>query len=131
MNPYGHSAEQINFNVFASHCPSRATFESIFSRWGMLILMRLSEGSLRFGALRRAVDGISEKMLSQTLKILEEEGMVERFEWEEKPPRVEYRLSPSGEKIAEAMDQVVRVMYGELANKYKEKGADPNLNGQC
>lgn len=108
----------MNFNVFAARCPSRATFNSIFSRWGMLVLMRLTEGSLRFGELRRAIDGISERMLSQTLKVLEQEGMILRKEWNEKPPRVEYSLSPSGQRVADAMNQVVQVLYGEIKNRY-------------
>jgi len=121
MEPCDRPPGKLNFNVFAARCPSRETFDSIFSKWGMLVLMRLSEGALRFGELRRAVDGISEKMLSHTLKILEKEGMVLRKEWQEKPLRVEYSLTDSGKNIAESMNQVVRVMYGELLERYKRK----------
>ncbi len=82
--------------------------------------MRLSEGALRFGELKRAVDGISERMLSQTLKILEREEMVERRELSQKPPKVEYSLSDSGMRVANSMNDVVRVMYRELGRRFKK-----------
>lgn len=119
MEPCNRPSGKLTFNVFAARCPSRETFDSIFSKWGMLVLMRLSEGALRFGELRRAVDGISERMLSHTLKTLEKEGMVLRREWQEKPLRVEYSLTDSGRNIAQSMNQVVQVMYSELLEKFK------------
>ena len=112
-------SDKMSFNVFAARCPSRDAFDAIFSKWGMLILMRLSEGPLRFGELKRAVDGISERMLSQTLKILEREEMVERRELSLKPPKVEYILTESGLHVAGAMENVVQVMYGELGRRFK------------
>ncbi len=104
------------YDVFASRCPSRSVFEHVFSRWGALILARLAEGPARFGELTRGVDGISERMLSKSLKLLEEEGFLYRKDYDEKPPRVEYGLTPSGSRIAESIVLVINQLYNELEN---------------
>lgn len=111
------------FDIFAPQCPSRRAFDHIFSRWGILVLARLTGNPMRFGELRRAIGGISEKMLSQTLKVLEREGLLDRQEWDEKPPRVEYSLTASGERISESIGSVIRNLYRELAENYRERGA--------
>lgn len=105
------------FDVFAVKCPSRHAFDHIFSRWGMLTLLRLAEGPVRFGQLCRAVGGISEKMLSQTLRVLEDEGLVLRHDWNEKPPRVEYQLSEAGQRIAGRLSGLVSELYQEMEKK--------------
>ena len=103
------------FDVFNPACPSRRAFDQIFSRWGILTLSKLSMDPVRFGSLRRAVGGISEKMLSQTLRVLEEEGLVHREEWDEKPPRVEYRLTDAGWRISQSLTGVIQELYAQLA----------------
>jgi len=102
------------FDVFSTDCPSRQAFEAVFSRWGILTLARLTEEPVRFGVLHKAVGGISQRMLAQTLKTLEGEGLVERREYDVKPPRVEYWLSQSGVKLAEGLRAVIQDLYGEL-----------------
>jgi len=102
------------YDVFNPDCPSRHAFDQIFSRWGILTLSRLTTEPVRFGALRRAIGGISERMLAQTLKVLEEEGLVLREEWEEKPPRVEYRLTEAGNRIAASLLGVIQELYSQL-----------------
>lgn len=102
------------FDVFHPLCPSRRAFDAIFSRWGILVLARLTTEPARFGALARAVGGISEKMLAQTLKVLEEEGLVHRQEWDEKPPRVEYSLTEAGQRMSKSIAGVIRDLYAEL-----------------
>jgi DNA-binding HxlR family transcriptional regulator len=87
-------------DVFARGCTSRAAFEDVTGRWGSLVLIALGEGSFRFSALRRKVDGVSEKMLSQTLQALERDGMVSREVVTAIPPRVEYDLTPLGAQVA-------------------------------
>jgi DNA-binding HxlR family transcriptional regulator len=104
----------IPLDVFDPGCPSRRAFDAIFSRWGLLTLARLSEQPVRFGVLRRAVGGISERMLAQTLKTLEEEGLVEREEYDVKPPRVEYRLSESGVRMAHSVGGLIDDLYREV-----------------
>jgi len=93
-------AAAAEFDVFACACPSRSTLEHITGRWGILVLGGLRGGALRFNALRRRVDGISEKMLSQTLQSLERDGFVLRDVRTTIPPRVEYSLTPLGDQTA-------------------------------
>ncbi|MGN9818757.1 winged helix-turn-helix transcriptional regulator [Streptomyces sp. SD11] len=91
------------YNVFAKACPSRGTLEHVTGRWGALTLGALAappEGSLRFNELRRRVDGVSEKMLSQTLQALERDGLVHRDAQPTNPPRVDYELTPLGHEVA-------------------------------
>ena len=71
----------LKYDVFAANCPSRGVLEHLFSRWGVLILARLNEGPARFGELKRSVEGISERMLSKSLKILEDEGFLYRKDY--------------------------------------------------
>ncbi|MFE2887754.1 winged helix-turn-helix transcriptional regulator [Streptomyces sp. NPDC059272] len=101
--------EEQNFpyNVFAKACPSRGTLEHVTGRWGGLTLYALHEGSLRFNELRRRVDGVSEKMLSQTLHALERDGLVHREAQPTNPPRVDYELTPLGHGVAERLKDLV------------------------
>ncbi|MDX2850633.1 MULTISPECIES: helix-turn-helix domain-containing protein [Streptomycetaceae] len=90
-------------DVNARNCPSRVILEHVTSRWGVLVLAALIDGTLRFSELRRTVGGVSEKMLAQTLQTLERDGFVHREAHPVIPPRVEYSLTPLGK---EAADQV-------------------------
>lgn len=86
--------------VFPADCPTRALLERVTSKWGVLVLMSLSEGEpLRWSELRRRADGVSEKMLAQTLKGLAAEGLVHREARPVVPPHVEYSLTPDGEEL--------------------------------
>lgn len=88
-------------DLLSANCPSRNVLKHMTSRWGVLILIALEAETLRFSALRRRVGGVSERMLAQTLKLLEGDGMVERIEFDVVPPHVEYRLTPLGLEAAE------------------------------
>lgn len=89
-------------DVLAEDCPSRPILNHLTSRWGGLVLIVLKvEGRMRFSALRRRIGGISERMLAQTLQILEGDGFVIRQAFDVVPPHVEYHLSPLGEEAAE------------------------------
>ncbi|MDA3808870.1 MAG: helix-turn-helix domain-containing protein [Spirochaetaceae bacterium] len=110
---------EIPFNVLASRCPSRTSFEHIFSRWGVLIMARLTEGPSRFNELARSVEGISERMLSKSLKLLEEEGLIYREDFNEKLPRVEYGLTVSGRRIAGSVLKVIEQLYEEMELRKK------------
>jgi DNA-binding HxlR family transcriptional regulator len=87
-------------SVFASACTSRAAFEDVTGKWASLALIALGEGTYRFGELRRRVEGVSEKMLSQALQSLERDGMVTRTVVTAIPPRVEYKLTSLGGRVA-------------------------------
>lgn len=86
--------------VFAERCPSRQVLNHVTSRWGVLVLIALLEGTFRFSELRRKITGVSERMLAQTLQSLEVDGFVLRTSYPVVPPHVEYRLTPMGEEVA-------------------------------
>ncbi|MFJ9903983.1 winged helix-turn-helix transcriptional regulator [Streptomyces sp. NPDC101152] len=108
------SAQDLPFNVFAKACPSRGTLEHVTGRWGALTLGALFEGSLRFNELRRRVDGVSEKMLSQTLHALERDGLVHREAQPTNPPRVDYELTPLGRQVAERLLDLIHLVEGRM-----------------
>ncbi|RPF36575.1 helix-turn-helix domain-containing protein [Streptomyces sp. TLI_185] len=107
-------AANLPYNVFAKACPSRGTLEHVTGRWGGLTLCALFEGSLRFNELRRRVDGVSEKMLSQTLHALERDGLVHREAQPTNPPRVDYELTPLGHEVAERLLALVHLLEGRM-----------------
>lgn len=81
-------------------CPSRTVLKHMTSQWGVLVLITLEGGTQRFSALRRAIDGVSERMLAQTLQWLEQDGLVDRIAFDVVPPHVEYALTPLGAEAA-------------------------------
>ncbi|MFJ8632951.1 winged helix-turn-helix transcriptional regulator [Streptomyces sp. NPDC093568] len=107
-------AQDLPYNVFAKACPSRGTLEHVTGRWGGLTLSALYEGSLRFNELRRRVDGVSEKMLSQTLHALERDGLVHRDAQPTNPPRVDYELTPLGRGVAERLLSLIHFVEGQM-----------------
>lgn len=86
--------------ILARDCPSREILNHVCSRWGVLVLVVLLDGTHRFSELRRKIGGVSEKMLSQTLQSLEQDGFVDRKALPVVPPHVEYSLTPLGEEVA-------------------------------
>ncbi len=88
-------------DLMAAACPSREVLKHVTSRWGVLVLLALEGRTRRFGELRRAVGGVSERMLAQTLQWLEGDGMVERVAFAVVPAHVEYSLTPLGREAAE------------------------------
>jgi DNA-binding HxlR family transcriptional regulator len=87
-------------DVNAATCPSRGVLEHVTSRWGVLVLAALLDGTQRFSELRRTVGGVSEKMLAQTLQTLERDGFVHREAHPVIPPRVDYSLTELGQDAA-------------------------------
>lgn len=88
-------------NVLDIHCPSRAILQHVTSCWGTLVLIALSEGTLRFSQVRRRVEGISERMLARTLQVLEADHLVRRQAHDVVPPRVDYTLTPMGCEVTQ------------------------------
>jgi DNA-binding HxlR family transcriptional regulator len=107
-------AQDLPYDVFAKACPSRGTLEHVTGRWGALTLGALYEGSLRFNELRRRVDGVSEKMLSQTLHALERDGLVHREAQPTNPPRVDYELTPLGREVAQRLLSLIHFVQGRM-----------------
>ncbi|MBS0253408.1 MAG: helix-turn-helix transcriptional regulator [Proteobacteria bacterium] len=90
-------------NVYAEACPSRALLELVADKWTLLIMPALRRGRMRNGELIRLIEGVSQKMLTQTLRTLESNGLVRRIDHMEVPPRVEYELTELGQSLADAM----------------------------
>jgi DNA-binding HxlR family transcriptional regulator len=90
--------------ILARDCPSREILNHVCSRWGVLVLVVLLDGTHRFSELRRKIGGVSEKMLSQTLQSLEQDGFLDRKALPVVPPHVEYSLTPLGEEVARQVD---------------------------
>ena len=110
-------------DVYAAACPSRDVLDHVTSRWGVLALIALREEMHRFSALRRKIGGVSEKMLAQTLATLEADGFVQRTAYPEVPPRVEYRLTPLGQEVAERVEGLVDWLEGNLPRVLKARAA--------
>ena len=85
-------------------CPIERTLQVIGGKWTLLILRDLFDGTKRFGELRRSLDGISPKTLSERLRQLEAEGIVRRVIYAEVPPRVEYSLTEKGQGLRDILD---------------------------
>ncbi len=101
-------------DVFNRNCGSRPVLQNVASRWGVLALVALREGPYRFNALRRRVDGVSERMLSQTLQTLERDGMIHREVQQSIPPHVEYTLTGLGAQVAEKLHDLIHILEGNL-----------------
>jgi DNA-binding HxlR family transcriptional regulator len=94
-------------NVYSAACPSRQALDRLADKWTVLIVGALEvAGRQRFGRLRDSIDGVSEKMLTQTLRNLERDGLVHREALGTVPPHVEYELTPLGRTLAEPMAAV-------------------------
>lgn len=86
-------------NVYDSVCPTRRVLDLIADKWTALVIGLLEDRAQRFAALHRQIGGISQKMLTQTLRSLERDGVVQRTVYAEVPPRVEYALTPLGKTL--------------------------------
>ncbi|NED99180.1 winged helix-turn-helix transcriptional regulator [Phytoactinopolyspora halotolerans] len=107
-------ADALVADVFNRDCPSRPVLADITGKWGVLAMAALQEGPHRFNALRRRVEGVSEKMLSQTLHALERDGMVSRDVQTTIPPHVEYSLTPLGQQVATRLIGLIELLEGEF-----------------
>ncbi|MFJ7153767.1 winged helix-turn-helix transcriptional regulator [Streptomyces sp. NPDC101118] len=108
------AGEDLAFDVFARACPSRETLGHVTGRWGSLTVTALYDGACRFNELRRRVDGVSEKMLSQTLHALERDGIVHREAQPTNPPRVDYELTPLGRGVAERLMALIDLVEADM-----------------
>ena len=106
---------EFTFDVLAQRCPSRPVLEHITGRWGSLVLIALRESPARFNELRRRVDGVSEKMLAQSLHALERDGFVAREVHSTIPPRVEYSLTELGARTAAKLWELVVHLEDSMA----------------
>ncbi|MFJ3494902.1 winged helix-turn-helix transcriptional regulator [Streptomyces sp. NPDC086091] len=93
--------------AFLRDCPTRAVLELIAGKWTMLVLVALESGRpMRYAELRRRLDGVTPKMLTQTLRALEREGLLTRVVHPTVPPSVDYRLTPLGREMGALIQQI-------------------------
>ncbi|MGA2167482.1 MAG: helix-turn-helix domain-containing protein [Terracidiphilus sp.] len=92
------------YNAFNSKCPTRVVLDQLADKWTVLVLGALDAGPVRFNALKRRLDGISQKMLGQTLKQLERNGLVDRRAFATVPVTVEYSLTPLGAALTQPVN---------------------------
>lgn len=95
-----------NYSCYAQDCPTRLLLDHIADKWGALVLWRISDGPIRFNQLRREIQGISTKVLSQALKRLGRDGLIAREVFPTVPVTVEYSITPLGATLAEKISAV-------------------------
>ena len=103
-------------NLYDANCPSRVVLDHITSRWGSLVLLTLLDGTQRFSELVRGIGGVSEKMLSQSLKALEADCHVLRTVYPTIPPKVEYSLTKLGSEVAEHIKNLTNWVEDNVAH---------------
>jgi DNA-binding HxlR family transcriptional regulator len=109
-------------DVYASDCPTRVVLDHVTSRWATLVLGMLLDGTMRFSELRRAIGGVSEKMLAQTLQALERDGLVLREVRPVIPPHVDYSLTELGVQAGEQVRGLCRWIEEHLPNFLHAQG---------
>ena len=110
-------------DVFRDACPARRVLDVLAEKWVLLLVHALAGGPMRTGELRRRVEGISEKMLIQSLRTLQEHGLVERRAYGEVPPRVDYRLTQAGKSLS----RIVKTLDGWVEENAYAMAASADL----
>ena len=113
--------------VFPAACPSRVVLDHVTSKWGVLVLAALTGRTLRWSELRRSVEGISEKMLAQTLKTFERDGLVDRRSRPVIPPHVEYCLTDLGDELV----ALLHPLLTWIVQKAPEILGEPEILGKA
>jgi DNA-binding HxlR family transcriptional regulator len=108
-------------NAYSADCPTRQILDRVGDKWAVLILLLVRDEPMRFNALRRMIEGISQKMLSQVLKSLERDGLIKRRVIATVPVTVEYSITPLGATLADAVDPL---------REWAEKNLKEVLNAQ-
>jgi|SRR5580658_9439075 DNA-binding HxlR family transcriptional regulator len=102
-------------NCYKANCPTRAIWGHVTGRWGGLVLGALRERTLRYSELRRRIEGVSEKMLAQTLRELEADGLIVRRQHPVMPPHVDYALTKPGREIADRLSGLMGWLEANIA----------------
>ncbi|MFF4384813.1 winged helix-turn-helix transcriptional regulator [Kitasatospora sp. NPDC092039] len=100
------AAEAAHYDAYLAHCPARQLLDRIGDKWVSLVVNALADGPLRYSDLRRRLAGVSEKMLTQTLRALERDGLLERTVTAGVPARVDYALTGLGRDLLPLMRQI-------------------------
>lgn len=94
------------YDVMAASCPSRTVLHRIGARWTIFIVTALADGPMRFSELKAHIQGITPKVLTESLRALEADGLVVRVDYDQNPPRVEYALTDLGRSLWEPLQAV-------------------------
>lgn len=124
----------MKYDVYAKNCPTRMVLDRISNKWSMLILDRLAHGKVRFNQLRREIEGISQKVLSQTLKNLERDGLILREAFPTVPVTVEYSITELGKTLSDTVHKLTHwaeehhdeVLYAQKTYDEKSRDQLPN-----
>lgn len=114
---------QASPNVLSPQCPTRMVLDLIADKWTTLVIYLLAQGTRRYGELQREVGGISQKMLTQTLRKLEADGLVRRVVYPEVPPRTEYSLTELGATLREPLGALCKWAVEHLPDVEKARKA--------
>lgn len=123
------SNDILKYDMFTRTCPSHTVLETLSNKWVYLVVVALKRGRQRYSDLQRRLEGVSPKMLTQTLRGLERDGLVLREVYPVVPPRVEYELTGLGQDLAGLMDTLR--LWGEshvpeilaARDRYESSGA--------
>jgi DNA-binding HxlR family transcriptional regulator len=99
-------AEEKKWNVFNKNCPTRMVLDRIADKWTVLVVGALQSKTKRFGELKKEVDGVSQKMLTKTLRGMERDGLIKRKIYPTIPPKVEYSLTPLGVTLVDMLQNI-------------------------
>ena len=113
----------VRFDVFLADCPARTTIDVIGDRWSVVVIVALDEQPRRYGELAQRIGGITNKMLTQTLRRLEGSGLVSKTRLATAPPGVRYQLTPLGWSLAEPVRGLARWAEEHTAELLAMRGA--------
>jgi DNA-binding HxlR family transcriptional regulator len=111
------------YDAFRMNCPSRQVFDLVGERWAGLLLLALHGRPQRFSALRRQIEGVSQKMLTQTLRALERDGLVRREAFATVPVTVEYSLTGLGDSLCQVIEGLRTWAYANAGNLHSAREA--------
>jgi DNA-binding HxlR family transcriptional regulator len=111
----------VKWNPYAAGCPTRQLLDRISDKWVVLVLSLLEDGPKRFSVLKREIGGISQKMLSQTLRALEQDGLLTRRAFPTVPVTVEYELTSLGRSLNGAMAPIVEWAIANMSRVLKAR----------
>ena len=113
---------RVEYDAFLAACPSRQLLDRLSDKWATLLLVALSDGEMRYSELSRTVAGVSQKMLTQTLRNLERDGILERTITAAVPVRVDYRLTPLGRSLLPVMRAIKDWAEDHMDEVYSARG---------
>jgi len=111
----------MKWDVYNEHCPTRMVLNRIADKWTVLVVGALEKKTKRFGELRREIGGVSQKMLTQTLRVLEMDGLVARKVYASVPPKVEYSLTELGRTLIDLLEAIRDWSENNIENVLKAR----------